>query len=56
MAWTSSVATHENWRRLSVVTDANNDVDFQLRVDDQFPSKVWDHDPQSVQDAEQESP
>ena len=57
MTWsTPSTATDEGWRRLSVKTDSDGGVDFQLKIDDQYPWKVWDHDPLKVIDSPQEKP
>jgi len=53
---TGSNATDEGWRRLSVVTDAQAGVDFQLKVNDQHPDTLWDHDPLTLIDAPQETP
>lgn len=55
-SWGSSSATQESWRRLSIKTDSTGGVDFQLKVNDQFPDKVWDHDPLKVIDSPQEIP
>ena len=38
------------WARLSAITDANNDIDFTLRVDDEFPMYVIDSCPLFVMD------
>lgn len=52
----ASSVTSQMWRRLSVVTDAQLGVDFNLAVDDQYPWAVLDHDPQTVIDAPQTRP
>jgi len=56
VTWTASSSTAEGWRRLSQKIDDAGGVDFQLKIDDQYPWKVWDHDPLKVIDTPQEKP